>query len=264
MTISFASRVDLLDLHGRAAAASLAQLDPRLPLPPHGTTVRDLTNEHWGTLEIWAWLLEDPDRLWSEHQTAAPPLGQSAVAEAIEPQLRRLRRSLLSLGPDAALDYFGRPGTTAEVAKLLAHGAVTTAYAACRAAGRPALSLSPDAASDGIDQALGHWAVPDAEVQWQPRPVAFRATDTADAWHLALSEPEDGQGVDFWLVPPAEPVAVVEASAGTLLWWVHGYAVDDGSVTITADASTIKAIRSALLHPEPVEPKPRRKFWLFG
>ena len=174
--IAFAEHLDLLDLHGRAGAASLGQLDATDTLPPHGTTAEAASLEHWATLEIWAWSLAHPGQHWGGRAEPAAPDGHAATVAAIGAELTRLEDLLRAAGPGVPTDFFGRPGTSGDVARLLAHEAIAVAHAASTAAGRSVPGLSPAVAADGVARALEHWAEPDAHVAWAPRPALLRAT----------------------------------------------------------------------------------------
>ena len=197
MAITFAEHLDLLDLHGRAAVASLGQLGPTDTLPPQGVPAHPATREHWATLEIWAWSLEHPGQHWSGRPEPTPPPDHAALVAAIGSELTRLEEGLLAAGPDTAIDFFGTPGTTGQVARLLAHEAIGVAHAASLAAGRATPDLSPAVATDGVDRALAHWAEPDAHVGWRPDPVVLRATDTAQSWYLECGTSGRGDHAAF-------------------------------------------------------------------
>ncbi|KRF35938.1 hypothetical protein [Nocardioides sp. Soil805] len=258
MDIVFAEHLDLLDLHGRAAVASLAQLGPADTLPPHGVPAHAATREHWATLEIWAWTLEHPGRYWSQRVEPSPPQAHGDVVAAIATEISHLEDLLLATGPEADLDFFGRPGTTGDVARLLAHEAVGVAHAASLAAGRGAPMVTPAVAADGIDRALGHWAEPDADVMWQPRPALLRATDTADEWPVCFGQDRRG---DVGAVRPGaggEPVVVVAGPATALLWWLHDHEVGE-HVTLSGEPDAVRILRRSLDHE--IEPVPRRRGW---
>jgi hypothetical protein len=263
--IAFAEHLDLLDLHGRAAVASLAQLAPDDTLPPRATSVHDAAREHWATLEVWAWSLEHPGHHWSERPEAVAPAAHPLVVAAIADELTRLEELLLATGPDTAIDYFGRPGTTAEVARLLAHEAIDMAHAASLAAGRATPALHPAAAADVIDRTLDHWAEPDAGVAWQPRPALLHATDagttgTGRSWSVAFGRHRRGGGA-IRTGTGEEPCVVVQGPATAVLWWLHGHRVDD-EVDVSGAPDVVRALRDALDHE--VAPVPRRRGWWRG
>ena len=257
MTVSFSEHLDLLDMHGRAAVASLGQLSPDGTVPPRGESVRHAAADHWGTLEIWAWLLENPTGHWSRRAAPKAPADHPTLVAGIAVELGRLETSLLRTGPNTGVDYFGRPGTTAEVARMLAHEAIAVAHAASLAADRSTPTLHPATASDGIDQSLGHWASSDLDAEWRPEALAVRTTDTDSVWHLSLGEATDRPGGAFRLIVPTSPAAVVEGSSENVLWWLHGHASPEGAVTLSGDPETTRCLRTVLLHP--VEEKPRRR-----
>ena len=261
MDIAFAEHLDLLDLHGRAAVASLGALGPTDTLPPHAVPAHAATREHWATLEIWAWSLEHPGRHWSERAEPAPPVDHAAVVAAVAGEITRLEELLRAAGPDAPIDYFGSPGTTAQVARLLAHEAVGVAHAASLAAGRAAPALHPDAAADGIDRALEHWAEPDADVVWLPRPAVLRTTDAGPAWAVAFGVDRRGALGAIRAGEVGEPAVVVQGPATSLLWWLHDHEVGD-EVSVLGDPEQLRVLRQALDHE--LEPAPRRRGWWRG
>lgn len=260
MTVTFSEHVDLLDLHGRAAAASLVVLTPGTPVPPRGSSRRALANDHWATLEVWAWSLENPNGHWSSRTEPGTPAGHDELVAGLASNLDRLETALLGSGPDAVIDYFGAPGTTAQVARLLAHEAITVAHAVSLAAERQSPALSNEVAVDGIDQALGHWASPEADEKWSPETLALRASDSGDAWHLQVSRPRAGVDPEIRLVPAATAEATVEGAAVDLLWWIHGHPMAD-DVVMTGHPETILALRSSLMHPVPETPRRRRRWF---
>lgn len=261
MDIAYAEHLDLLDLHGRAAVASLAQLGPTDTLPPHGTSAHAATREHWATLEVWAWSLEHPDRHWSERAEPAGPGPHADVVAAIGREITHLEELLLAAGPDTGLDFFGRPGTTRDVARLLAHEAIGVARSASIAAGRAAPALHPGVAADGIDRALAHWAEPDADVVWQPHPALVRATDAGSEWSVSFGQDRRGDLGALRLAAGGDPDVVVEGPADALLWWLHDHEVGD-DVTLGGDPAAVRTLRLALDHD--VEPVPRRRGWWRG
>lgn len=261
MDIAFAEHLDLLDLHGRAAVASLAQLDPTDTLPPHAVPAHAATREHWATLEVWAWSLEHPGQHWSERPEPVVPLDHPDLVAAVATELTRLEDLLLAAGPDTPIDYFGRPGTTAEVARLLAHEAIAVAHAASLAAGRTTPTLHPAAAADGIDRALDHWAEPDAAVEWQPRPALLRATDAgaSDAgrtWAVSFGQDRRGATGAIRAGVGDDPSVVVAGPATAVLWWLHDHEVGD-DVAVSGDPDVVRTLRLALDHQ--VAPAPRRR-----
>lgn len=261
MSASFAEYVDLMDLHGRAGAASLGQLEAETPVPPRGMSAYDAGMDHWATLEVWAWLVEHPGRHWSERAEPPRPSDHAALAARIPAEVERVEAALLDAGPELTVDYFDRPGTTAQVARLLAHEAITVAHATSLAAGRTAPALSVELAVDGIDQSLGHWESPEAQVTWQPVTVAVRATDAEAAWHLELGQANSGVEPEFRLVAAAAPAVVVEGSAADVLWWLHGHDVPTHRVAVSGPADVVAAVRSALDHPVRRPPRKRRRWF---
>ena len=215
MAITFAEHLDLLDLHGRAAVASLGQLGPTDTLPPRGVAAHPATREHWATLEIWAWSLAHPGQHWSGRPEPTPPPDHAALVAAIGSELTRLEEALLAAGPDTPIDFFGEPGTTGQVARLLAHEAIGVAHAASLAAGRATPDLSPAVATDGVDRALAHWAEPDARVAWRPDPVVLRATDTARSWYLECGSSGRGDHAAFRPTRHPAPGRLVSTDAAT-------------------------------------------------
>lgn len=261
MTLSFSEHVELLELHGRAAVDCLAQLSPEDATLPGGESARQAALEHWATLEIWARTLQNPTVHWSQRARPEAPADYRALVAAIETELRELSRSFDSAGPEVAIDYFGRPGTSAEVARLLAHEAIVVAHRASVAAGHPTMVLHPLVASDGLDQALGHWVSPDASLGGRTDTVAVRATDTKDAWYLSVTRATRDSDEGFRLIEPTRSAVVVEGLSSDLLWWLHGHTVPEGTVKLDGDADVIRLLRSVLLHP--VAEAPKRRRWLF-
>lgn len=263
MDITFAEHLDLLDLHGRAAVASLGQLGPHDTLPPQGVLAHPATREHWATLEIWAWSLEHPGQHWSDRTEPAPPPDHAALVAAISRELTRLEEMLLAAGPDRAIDFFGRPGTTADVARLLAHEAIAVAHAASLAAGRATPDLSPAVAADGVDRALAHWSEPDAHVMWRPDPIVLRATDTAQVWYLECGSGSRGERAAFRPTGTRAPGAIVATDSATLLWWIHGYPTAESLLEVSgSDAQLFPLLMQGLGHD--VAPPPRRRSWWRG
>ncbi|WP_067436171.1 hypothetical protein [Nocardioides jensenii] len=261
MSVPFLQHVDLLDLHGRAAVASLAQLQPGDRVPPRDASTREVIADHWATLEIWAWSLENPTGHWSTRDEPDSPADHTALVAGVAAQLDRIEAALLKSGPDAPIDYFGEPGTTSQVARLLAHETITVGYATSRAAGRTSPTLAPAVAADGIDQALGHWNAPDASDTWRPETVALRASDTGATWHLGVSRAQPGGLPEIRLVPEGDPQVMVKAVATDLLWWLHGHAPADGTVSVSGDPEALHALRSSLMHPVPEPPRKRRRWF---
>ena len=70
------------------------------------------TREHWATLEIWAWSLENPGQHWSTRAEPAPPADHSQAVAAVASELTRLEDLLRTTGPDAVVDYFGVPSAS--------------------------------------------------------------------------------------------------------------------------------------------------------
>jgi hypothetical protein len=258
--IAFVEHVDLLDLHGRAAVASLGQLGPTDTLPPHGVPAHRATREHWATLEIWAWSLEHPSEHWSDRAEPTPPSDHPDVVAAVAYEVTHLEDLLLAAGDAQPIDYFGRPGTTAEVARLLAHEAITVAHAASLAAGRASPALSPAVAADGIDRALHHWSEPDAQVVWRPERVELRTTDATRSWFVECGLSRRGDDGAFRPAATRDAAAVVSADAATLLWWMHGHPMPDEILEVSgADQDLVTALRHGMGHV--VEPAPVRRTW---
>lgn len=220
----------------------------------------EVATDHWATLEIWSWSLAHPNEHWSDREQPVSPADYSALVAGVAAEVDRLVVALRDAGPDRSLDYFGRPGTAAQVARLLAFEAVTMAHAAGLAAGRPAPALGPAAASDGVDHVLEHWESPQLEATWRPRPVAVRASDTRAIWHVSLPETKDDLAGDFRLVSAQTPAAVVEGPAENVLWWLHGHA--EPAVSVVGDDADVRAVKSAFL--QPVEKARRPKGRWFG
>lgn len=256
MALSFTEHLDLLELHGRSAVQNLGKLSPKANVPPIPLSARATAEDHWSTLEVWAWLLENPSSSWTDHPAQESSQEYPQLVAAIRTELDRLARSLPRCGPDTAIEYFDRPGTVAEVARLLAHKAMEAAHSTGLAAGTTTLSVSPMAASDGIDQALFHWSAEDSGGERKQKVVAIRCTDTGDEWHIALNGDEN-----FRLVGHGEAAVVVEGGAQDVLWWLHGYATPEELVTLSGDPRTIRDLRVNLMLPELEAPKRRFRFW---
>lgn len=259
MSPSFSEHLDLLDLHGRAGVANLHSLTPDAAVPPGDATARQAAQEHWATLEIWSWSLAHPGEHWSEREDPATPADHPALVAAIAAEIGRLGAALREAGPDVSLDYFGRPGTTADVARLLAFEAVTMAHTTGLAAGRPALVLTPAVASDGVGQALAHWASTQPDIVWRSRPVAIRTTDTVAVWYLSLADVVDELAGDFRLASAESPAAVVEGSAQDVLWWLHGHLVPE--VSVTGEDADVRAVKSVFLQPVEKARRPKRRWF---
>ena len=260
MTVLFPEHLDLLRMHGRAAGHSLGQLSEGDALPPRGESALSVASEHWGTLEVWAWSVENPGLHWSQRAEPESSADYPTLVRETAAVLDRLVISLLSAGPGASIDYFGRPGTVADVARMLAHEAIAVAHAASLAAGRAPMVLSQAVASDGIDQSLGHWASSESNGAWEPETVAVRTTDTHDVWHLSLGRGSSNSEGEFRVVAPGVPAAVVEGPANHVLWWLHGYTTPADAVRLTGAPKRIRDLRSVLMHPEE-EPLRRRRRW---
>jgi hypothetical protein len=225
--------------------------------------VHAATREHWATLEIWAWSLENPGQHWSAREEPVPPVDHGHAVAAVASELSRLEELLLATGPDAVVDYFGRPGTSAEVARLLAHEAIVFALSTSLAAGRATPGLDPAAAADGIDRALEHWAEPDAGVAWQPQPALLHATDAGApdrgwSWPVSYGVDRRGDGGAVRAGTEAEPSVVVEGPAAALLRWLHGHEVGH-DLTVSGDPDAVRTLRLALGHE--MAPEPRRRGW---
>ncbi|MGO1487770.1 MAG: hypothetical protein ACTHWA_04335 [Arachnia sp.] len=261
MTLPFQQYLDLLETQGRTAAHSLGQLSPADAVPPRGESARGVAGEQWATLEIWARSLENPAVRWDHRARSAIPKDYLGLVAGISDELDRLARVLADAGPDVSIDYFDRRGTTAEVARLLAHEVICAAHCVSLAAAAPARMMLPEVASDGIAHILAHWGTAVADGEWDPSPVAVRATDAHVTWHLLLGrEGSDSEG-EFCVVPDGVAVATVEASATSALWWLHGHVQSTQDVAVSGDGRTIRRLRSALMHPEDEAPKRRRRWF---
>ncbi|WP_121254073.1 hypothetical protein [Nocardioides ferulae] len=251
-TLPLTQYLDLLDRHGRAALDALSGLQPDAKVPPHGTDALGHAQDHLSTLEIWAWLLEHPESDWRAFEAGPPPSGYAEVLGAIGRVRDRLTRLLVEVGPDLPVDYFGRPGTSHDVARLLAHEAICVAIAAGEARGVPVPALHPEVATDYVDRILVHWSDPGADVHWYPAPAQLLAADSGRSWWVRFS---DGEAI-----APAEegPASVtVSAAADDLLRWLEGHPV--GSVEVAGERAALRAFRRSLGHR--LEPAPRRPWW---
>lgn len=249
--------LELLDRYGRSALDALRGLPPDAAVPPHGTTAQVLVQEHLATLEIWAWLLVHPEHDWRAYETAPPRPRYDDALEAIGRERDRLTRLLVDLGPDLELDYFGRPGTSYDVARLLAHEAISVAFAAGEARGLPAPPLHPDVASDCVDRALAHWSEPDADVDWHPAPAHLAAADTGRSWWVRFSGARKGLGGAIAPGSAGPAALVVTDDAGPMLRWLEGY--PGTSPRVEGDDAALRELRVALGHR--LEPEPRRPWW---
>lgn len=260
MTLSFAENLALLDLHGRAAVASLGQLNPDAELPPRADTVRDVAREHWATLEVWAWSLENPDGHWSERDAPAAPPAHADVVAGIETLVRRLSTSLVAVGPDTDIDYFGRPGNTADVARLVAYEAITVAHRTSQGSPGPTPTVSPAAARDGVEHVITHWSTSQPGIAWQPQTSAIRATDTGGEWHISLPQDTEDRIGDFRIASAQTPAATVQGPAVDVLWWLQGYPIPQDVVSVSGNEADVRALKQTFL--QPVPKPPRRWFGL--
>lgn len=210
-------------------------------------------------MEIWAWAVENPMAHWSQRAEPTAPAKYPSLVAGIAAEAKRVETALLFTGPEAEIDYFGRPGTTADVARLLAHEAVAAAHVVSLAAGLPVPKLTVAAARDGIDQALGQWES-SAEESFLGPVAALGTTDIDDVWHLQLRSAADADEGEFRLVAPVTATATVEGPAESLLWWLHGHGDSESRIQASGSAETVQGLGSALMHPEPEPPKRRRWF----
>ncbi|WP_101523899.1 hypothetical protein [Nocardioides houyundeii] len=253
-----AQYLQLLDLHGRAALDVLGALEPGASVPPNGAEALGYAREHLATLQVWAWLLAHPETDWRAYEGGPPPTAYGDVLASIDRQRDQLVRLLVDSGPDLELDYFGRPGTSHDVARLLAHEAISVACATNEARGTAAPPLHPDVASDCVDRALAHWSEPGADVVWHPAPAHLVAADTGRSWWVRFSEDRE-----VGAIAPGSPgpVALTLADdSDSLLRWLEGYR--GTSPQIEGDTATLRALRVALGHR--VEPAPSRRWWRRG
>ena len=247
--------LDLLDRHGRAALDALSGLAPDARVPPHGPDALGYAREHLSTLEIWAWLLEHPESDWRAYAAGPMPTGYAEVLGAIGRVRDRLTRLLVEVGPDLPVDYFGSPGTSHDVARLLAHEAISVAVAAGEARGVPLPALHPEVATDYVDRILVHWSDPGADVHWYPAPAHLVAADWARSWWVRFS---DGEAIAPAVEGPAS--VTVSAPADHLLRWLEGHPAS--SVEVGGERAALRAFRRSLGHR--VDPPPRRSWWRRG
>lgn len=260
MSLSFAEHLDLLNLHGQVAVALMGRLQPDDPVYDYGS-VRGTAEEHWDTQEIWAWSLENPDHGWQEEYVAPPtPTDYAALVAGIGTQIDRLTTALTRLGPDQPMDFFGDPGTAGDVAKLLAHLAVTLAHSISITAGGSTPELSPTVASDGIDELLAHRSSGWMTADTLRHPALIRATDSGEEWPIWVAADSDPLYGDFRLSVPEPPAAVVEGAAEQVLWWLHGPPVTAHTVSITGSEPAGRAVMVAFEHPVPPVKRTRRWF----
>lgn len=259
--LPYSQYADLLDLHGRSAVSAFRVLRPDSTVPPHGSSADVVAREHLGTLEIWAWMLAHPGADWRTREAPAVPASYEDVVTAVAHELDRLEQLLQEVEVERPIDYFGREGTTYDVARLLAHEAISVAVASSRASGRQPPPLHPEVASDCIDRALAHWSEPQAEVDWSPAPAQLVATDTGRSWWVRFGGSLDGS-VSAIARGEAEPSALtVTDSSHALLLWLEGYP-DTTPHVDGADTGTYRLLRAALGHSP--EPAPRRRWWRRG
>ncbi len=249
--------LDLLDRHGRSSVEALGRLLPEERVGPFDQEALAYAQEHLGTLAVWAWLLRHPQLDWRSYEGQAPPVVMADVLVELGRVRDELTRLLVDVGPDVQLDYFGRPGTSHEVARLLAHEVIDVDLAASRAAGLAEPGLHPDVASDCVDRALAHWARPDSDVLWQPAPARLVSSDTGREWWVRFGTDRGGDLGDIAPGSPARPVLTVTDSSVGLLRWLHGSAGPD--VVVQGEAAAARAFRVALGHR--LEPEPRRRSW---
>lgn len=252
MDTSWEQNLDLLDLHGRAAAAALSRLQPDEPVPPRAETAAQVAQEHWATLEIWSWSVANPQSHWGDRDEPPAPAGHDECTRAIGVELDRLEDSLRAAGPDRELDFFGETGTTAMVARLLAHEAIVVAHRASLAAGRQSPAISAPVAVDVVSRALLHWAEPTARVRWHSEPALLRATDTGNEWYVAHGQGAGGEGA---IRPgtPGTPGLDITGTAINLAWWLHGL---DAEVSIEGPPEEARSLLASL--DLPTAPQPRR------
>lgn len=254
--LPFAQYLDLFDRHERAAVEALGRVGPDATVGVDGSDAVNHAREHLATLEVWAWLLEHPESGWQAYPGGPLRPDLADVLNAIAEARDRLTRLLVDAGPELALDYFGRPGTSLDVARLLAHEAIDVAYAAQRAGGVPTDPLHPDVAADCVGRALEHWARPDADIDWSPEPAHLIATDTGRSWWVRFGDHRDGYGD---IAPGASGLASLEVrgTADALLRWLQGYPVT--SLEVEGGEPAFRKLRVALGHR--VEPPRRRGWW---
>ncbi len=257
MSLSFSQHLDLLDRQGRAVVASLEVLSPDTPVPPDGGTVTEVGAEHWATLEIWSWSLTHLDQHWSRREDPVAPADHATLVTGISALVDQVVTVLRATGPDRPVDFFDRPGRTADVARLLAHEAITMAHRTSLAAGRPTPVVLPAVASDGVGQALAHWGSSSPATASAAQPVAIRTTDTGEDWYLSLPDDADTLAGDFQLVPAQAPAAVVQGPAVNVLWWLHG--LPEPLVQVTGADAEVRKVKGTFL--QPVEAAPRKRRW---
>ncbi|WP_181312941.1 hypothetical protein [Nocardioides campestrisoli] len=249
--------LDLLDRHGRAGVEALGRLLPEERVGPLKEEALTYAQEHLGTLAVWEWLLRHPESDWRAYEGQTPPVVLEDVLAEISRVRDELTRLLVDVGPDVELDYFGRPGTSHEVARLLAHEAINVALAASEVSSLEPPALHPDVAADCVDRALAHWAEPGADVLWQPAPAHLVASDTDSSWWVRFGTDREGVLGDIALGSPGRPVLTVTDSAAGLLRWLHDY--PGSGAVVEGEAAAERAFKVALGHR--VEPEPRRRSW---
>lgn len=277
VTLTFAQHVDLLALHGRAAADGLARRDPDDLLSPQHEQAAEVALEHWTTLEIWAWSLDHPNSHWSARTDPEEPASHEEVVAGIGALTGALTASLRAGGPDVVVDYFERPGRTSDVARLLAHEAIVVAH---KAGSGP--RLSAEVAHDGIDHTLSHWSnstvgaaagvagidgAPGADgmpaTTWQSDVLAIRATDRDATWLISLPEDAELRIGDFRVVSwpgdrsgrGQEPSAMVQGPEVDLLWWLQGDPIPEAVVSVTGRDADVRALNHTFLQPVPEPPR---------
>lgn len=256
MALLFPEYLALMELHGRTAVHNLGRLSPEAEVPPLPLSSRETAEDHLGTLDSWVWILENPSADLDEYPEWKTPEEYAHLIAGIATTLDRLARLLSRSGPDAPITYFDRPGTMAEVARLLAHEVVVAEHSTGLAADVSTLSLTPSIAADGIDHALRHWEMDFPELKAKVNIVRIMCTNTGDVWHLALKGDEC-----FRVVGRADAAVVVKGMAEDVVWWLHGYMTPKGSVTLSGDRGTIHDLWGQLMLAGDEPPKGRRWFW---
>lgn len=257
--LDFTRYVDLLDLHGLAAHRAFAALTANDSMPPRGDRADEVATDHWATLEIWLWILTHPHGNWQGRTPPVRPRSYEDTVAALPPLLAGLEQHLMAAGPDVEVDFFGQPGTTLDVARLLAHEAIARSRSASRAADRQEPPLDPDVAADGIDRALTHWSEARSDLTSHPAPVLIEATDVGASWWLRFGSDDRLDTWSFTFGPPGDPAVRVVAPAVELLGWLEAY--DPDTVTVEGDPPVVRTLALALDHPLPDSGK---RWWRRG
>ncbi|CAL9325664.1 maleylpyruvate isomerase family mycothiol-dependent enzyme [Streptomyces olindensis] len=197
-----AELLQALETEGRllAAAAEEAGTDAKVPTCP-GWQVRDLLR-HTGAVHRWA------ASYVTEGYSERRPLGEAPDVDGAElvawyrDSHRRLVRALADAAPDVECwSFLPAPSPLAFWTRRQAHETAVHRVDAESARGAGTTAVTPDFATDGIDELLrGFHARPKSRVRTdEPRVLRVRTDDTDAVWTVRLS--------------PEPPVTTRDASA---------------------------------------------------